>query len=245
VWRDQPYDAKSDIWSLGCVLYESICLHPPFRADEMSGLYKKVLKGVYPKIPEQYSMDLTSILHMLLQVSPMNRPSCSGILQSQIVKRRIELLFPDKSCIDDSPNKLLQTIRIPRDLLYLTDKLPKPCYDDSNKRNTSDLSDYQLPKIKKRKGRSLVDRKRSPIKEKMKIINVSEAVGLSSTEANTSHNVVPKVIPSHPLNKLRIPTHKKAINILKAKKEESSRGQDNTNREESMAPQIKYNPMRK
>ena len=47
VWRDQPYDIKSDVWSLGCVLYETITLKPPFRAQDMANLYKKVLKGIF------------------------------------------------------------------------------------------------------------------------------------------------------------------------------------------------------
>ena len=45
VWKDQPYDLKSDIWSLGCVLFEIITLKPPFRAENMEGLYNKVIKG--------------------------------------------------------------------------------------------------------------------------------------------------------------------------------------------------------
>ena len=45
IWNDQPYDIKSDIWSLGCVIYEAITLQVPFTAPNMETLYKKVMKG--------------------------------------------------------------------------------------------------------------------------------------------------------------------------------------------------------
>lgn len=76
VWKDQPYNNKSDIWSLGCILYEMITLRPPFRAENMEGLYNKVIKGQLNKIPDRFSSDLQAIVTLLIQVSPDNRPSC-------------------------------------------------------------------------------------------------------------------------------------------------------------------------
>jgi NIMA (never in mitosis gene a)-related kinase 1/4/5 len=76
VWKDKPYDLKSDIWSLGCVIYEMCALVPPFRAEDMNGLFKRVLKGQYPPIPSHYSMDMRSLIKAMLMVDAVARPTC-------------------------------------------------------------------------------------------------------------------------------------------------------------------------
>ena len=55
VWQDQPYDGKSDIWSLGCVIYEVAALEPPFKATDLQSLYRKVKAGQYKPISTYYS----------------------------------------------------------------------------------------------------------------------------------------------------------------------------------------------
>ena len=75
VWRDKPYDFKSDIWSLGCITYEMAALQLPFQAKDMASLYKTVTKGEFKNIPRQYSDQLGAIIGRMLTVRPKNRIS--------------------------------------------------------------------------------------------------------------------------------------------------------------------------
>eukprot|EP01133_Synstelium_polycarpum_P004401 gene4401-5150_t len=55
ICEDLPYDHKSDIWSLGCVLYEMATLKHAFNATSLPALVLKILKGNYPPIPSMQS----------------------------------------------------------------------------------------------------------------------------------------------------------------------------------------------
>lgn len=105
VWEERPIDIKSDIWSLGCVIYEAAALKPPFHAPSMESLYTKVMSGRYQPLPVVYSEDLHRAVAAMLHLDPVRRPSCTDLLALPAVYRRFAYI---RSYIHDS--SLLDTI---------------------------------------------------------------------------------------------------------------------------------------
>ena len=92
VWNDVPYSYKSDLWSIGCVIYELCALHPPFNGKDLDELYVNVCNGKVERINKIYSDDLWKMILMLLQVDSKKRVDCDTFLNNKlIIRKKIEL----------------------------------------------------------------------------------------------------------------------------------------------------------
>ena len=49
--RSEPYNWKSDVWALGCVLYELCMLKHPFESSSLFSLVNKIVRDHYKPIP--------------------------------------------------------------------------------------------------------------------------------------------------------------------------------------------------
>jgi NIMA (never in mitosis gene a)-related kinase len=186
VWADISYDYKSDVWSLGCIVYEMCCLKTPFRAKGLNELFEVVTKGVYSSIPEIYSEKLSDLIKKMLVVDPINRISCQEILKLDYVIEKIEFFknnLKNNNLMEsqtETNDLMLNTIKVPNNLSEIPNSLPKKTnYYDTLKEFNIDVIEDKF---------CTVDYNLDSTKNLQNIVNNSDSTRIQALQSKSPMN---------------------------------------------------------
>eukprot|EP01062_Namystynia_karyoxenos_P077552 TRINITY_DN7836_c1_g2_i1.p1 TRINITY_DN7836_c1_g2~~TRINITY_DN7836_c1_g2_i1.p1 ORF type:complete len:818 (+),score=274.53 TRINITY_DN7836_c1_g2_i1:127-2454(+) len=93
--RGHAYNNKSDIWALGCLLYEVLALDVPFKARDMNGLMRRILDDPVPSLPRGVDPRWQPLVEQLLAKDAAQRPEIAGVLRSSLLRELFGRLAAD------------------------------------------------------------------------------------------------------------------------------------------------------
>lgn len=95
ICQGKPYAWGSDIWSMGCILYEMCGRKVPFDAQDLKSLIVKITKGPTPEIPDEYSDAVKELCGKLLDRTASNRPPAAEILKEPVVRDMVRKMLSE------------------------------------------------------------------------------------------------------------------------------------------------------
>jgi len=96
ICQEKPYSFGSDIWALGCVVYEMAALRVPFDAQNIQALVQKITRGPMPQLPSNYSQELRQLCGDLLHRDQAQRPTATDLIQRRYVQEEIRRMLSEE-----------------------------------------------------------------------------------------------------------------------------------------------------
>ena len=87
ICQNKPYSFKSDLWSLGCILFELCSLDRAFTATNLLGLVTQINEKKVDRIPSHYSDELNDLVQRLLDKDPQKRASLEEVFASPLLAK--------------------------------------------------------------------------------------------------------------------------------------------------------------
>lgn len=114
ICSSERYSGKSDIWSMGCIMYELCTLEPPFNARSHLELIQKIRLGKVKSLPSRYSKELGMVIASCLRVNPDERPDTAQMLQTTGIKFARMKLQSEMAHVQDNAERDLLVEKLRR-----------------------------------------------------------------------------------------------------------------------------------
>jgi NIMA (never in mitosis gene a)-related kinase len=111
ICENRPYNTKSDIWSLGCILYEMACGKRTFEGTNLGALVNKIVMGVFDPISSQYSKGFRDLVTDMLKVDPGDRPSAEDLLVHRLPPLMVQFMEEEFALAEDTGDRGIANTR--------------------------------------------------------------------------------------------------------------------------------------
>ena len=161
--RNKPYNEKSDIWALGCILYELLTFNHPFTATNQAALFIKILNNKYNPFPHEVPEDLKNMVDFILKKDDTKRPSMKEIITSSNFQHNALKLGLDGDLKDVLGINILPIQNMKKEINFIDDKIcerkTENNYIRNNNINSPRTTKIKLNDNKKEMGRNFINKK--------------------------------------------------------------------------------------